>query len=177
MTDKGKSRWAEDEEESAATIAQRKREKEEKKRAKAEKWRKAETQQANGQPHTIDPVVDGDSERPSKRIRTDNETEQASDRPTAEPTLLTFPTRRFGACRNVEEYDRLNDIEEGSYGLVSRAREKATGTVVALKKLKMDYTNDGFPVTGLREIQTLKASQHPHIVHLREVVMGATLKE
>jgi cell division cycle 2-like protein len=77
----------------------------------------------------------------------------------------------------VDNFEKLNHIEEGSYGWVSRARETATGEIVALKKLKMDNSNDGFPVTGLREIQTLMDSRHEHIVKLREVVMGDTMKE
>ena len=91
--------------------------------------------------------------------------------------LLQFPTTRFGACRDVNLYELLNNIEEGSYGMVSRARNKSTGEIVALKRLKMEHTNDGFPVTGLREIQTLMASRHINIVNLREVVMGDALKE
>jgi cell division cycle 2-like len=177
MTSTGKSRWAENADENAEAIAQRKKEKEDKKRAKEEKLRKAEAQQADGQRPIPQADVNGDLERSSKRLKTADDAEQSAGDATGESELLTFPVQRFGPCRSVEEYDRLNDIEEGSYGLVSRARQKATGTIVALKKLKMDYANDGFPVTGLREIQTLMASRHPHIVHLREVVMGSTLKE
>ena len=138
--------------------------------------RKDEAQQVNA-PRALPYSLNGDVDRPLKRLKTSDGTRQPGDSAAEEPILLSFPTRRLGACRNVEEYDRLNEIEEGSYGLVSRARERATGTVVALKKLKMDYANDGFPVTGLREIQTLMASRHPHIVRLREVVVGSTLKE
>ncbi len=178
MASTAKSRWAEDEDESAEAVAQRKRDKEDKKRVKEEKLRKADSaQQANAQPHTQQPAVNGTLERPSKRLKLGDDAEQSAHDMAAGSPLLTFPTKRFGPCRSVEEYDRLNDIEEGSYGLVSRARQRATGTIVALKKLKMDHANDGFPVTGLREIQTLMASRHPHIVHLREVVMGSTLKE
>jgi cell division cycle 2-like protein len=71
----------------------------------------------------------------------------------------------------------LNNIEEGSYGMVSRARRKTTGEIVALKRLKMEHNTDGFPVTGLREIQTLMACRHTNIVNLLEVVMGESLKE
>lgn len=189
MASKGRSRWVDDEDKdkSIEAIAQRKREKEEKKRAKEDKLRKGQEQDqltvappllANG-----DADGDGDVERSSKRLKTTDKMEQARDGAAttattpAEPKLVTFPTKRIAACRSVDEYEQLNEIEEGSYGLVSRAREKATGTIVALKKLKMNYTNDGFPVTALREMQTLKASRHAHIVHLREVVMGPTLKE
>lgn len=77
----------------------------------------------------------------------------------------------------MDNFEKLNHIEEGSYGWVSRAKEVSTGEVVALKKLKMENSNDGFPVTGLREIQTLMASSHINIVKLREVVMGDKLDE
>lgn len=177
MATKGKSRWADDEDESAEAIAPRKREKEEKKRLKEEKLRRADAQRSNAESPIQSSGINGEAERPSKRVKTSEETEQPSNGTGGESKLLQFPVRRFGACRSVEEYERLNDIEEGSYGLVSRAQDKTAGTVVALKKLKMDYANDGFPVTGLREIQILMASRHPHIVFLREVVMGSTLKE
>jgi cell division cycle 2-like protein len=91
--------------------------------------------------------------------------------------LLRLPSAEWGPCRHVDGFEKLNDIEEGSYGWVSRARDVATSEVVALKKLKMDNANDGFPVTGLREIQTLMEARHPHIVNLREVVVGDSFDE
>ncbi|CAK7223323.1 hypothetical protein SBRCBS47491_005169 [Sporothrix bragantina] len=76
-------------------------------------------------------------------------------------------------CRSVERYDKLNDIEEGAYGWVARAKDRSTGEVVALKRLKLDAADrGGVPVTGLREIQLLKDCSHRNIVQLREVVVG-----
>ena len=49
--------------------------------------------------------------------------------------------------------------------------------IVALKKLKMDYISDGFPVTALREIQILMASRHENVVGLQEIVMGSSLDD
>jgi serine/threonine protein kinase len=40
-------------------------------------------------------------------------------------------------CRSVEEFERLNRISEGTYGVVYRAREKSTGRIVALKKVRL----------------------------------------
>lgn len=174
-----KSRWLDSTEETPEAAAQRKREKEERKRLKEEKLRKAELSHPT-QPQSNDsaPEVNGESERPAKRLRLDEDIDPRQELEENENgRLLHFPTRGFGACREVELYELLNSIEEGSYGFVSRARQKATGEIVALKKLKMEHTYDGFPVTGLREIQTLMASRHANIVTLREVVMGASLKE
>lgn len=46
-------------------------------------------------------------------------------------------------------------IEEGTYGVVYRARDKRTEEIVALKRLKMEKEKEGFPITSLREINTL----------------------
>ncbi|GAA5835105.1 hypothetical protein JCM11251_000165 [Rhodosporidiobolus azoricus] len=81
------------------------------------------------------------------------------------------------SCRSVYSYERLNEIEEGSYGIVFRARCKITGDIVALKKLKMDKEKNGFPITSLREIQTLMTAEHENIVRVREVVVGDTLTQ
>eukprot|EP00274_Cyanoptyche_gloeocystis_P004821 CAMPEP_0196662680 /NCGR_PEP_ID=MMETSP1086-20130531/49884_1 /TAXON_ID=77921 /ORGANISM="Cyanoptyche gloeocystis , Strain SAG4.97" /LENGTH=165 /DNA_ID=CAMNT_0041998203 /DNA_START=6 /DNA_END=500 /DNA_ORIENTATION=+ len=43
----------------------------------------------------------------------------------------------LAACRSVDLYERLNRIDEGTYGVVYRAKNKETGEVVALKKVKM----------------------------------------
>lgn len=80
-------------------------------------------------------------------------------------------------CRSVENYTCLNHIEEGSYGIVYRAKNKETGEVVALKKLKLDQEKNGFPITSLREIRTLFALEHPNIVNIREIVVGESLTQ
>jgi len=189
MSTKPKSRWADDEEDATAE-ALRKLEKELKKKAKAEKQRQLEEAQkarqqrvaisapvvsgtVNG-PDTTEP--NGDLERPAKRRRLSPDADKGQQAP-ASAQLLRFPAPEWGPCRHVDNFEKLNHIEEGSYGWVSRAKESATGEVVALKKLKMDNANDGFPVTGLREIQTLMESRHPNIVNLREVVMGDGMNE
>ncbi|OAX44775.1 Pkinase-domain-containing protein [Rhizopogon vinicolor AM-OR11-026] len=79
--------------------------------------------------------------------------------------------------RSVYCYERLNQIEEGSYGVVFRARDKETGDIVALKKLKLDEEKHGFPITALREINALMSSRHENVVRIREVVVGDTLTQ
>jgi cell division cycle 2-like protein len=79
--------------------------------------------------------------------------------------------------RSVYCYERLNQIEEGSYGIVFRARDKETGDVVALKKLKLDEETAGFPITALREVLALMRCAHDNVVRVREVVVGDTLTQ
>ncbi|KAI0307974.1 Pkinase-domain-containing protein [Multifurca ochricompacta] len=81
------------------------------------------------------------------------------------------------SSRSVYSYEKLNSIEEGSYGVVFRARDKKTGDIVALKKLKLDEEKYGFPITALREINALMACRHDNVVGIREVVVGETLTQ
>ena len=81
------------------------------------------------------------------------------------------------SSRSVYCYERLNQIEEGSYGIVFRARDKQTGDIVALKKLKLDEEKHGFPITALREIYSLMTCRHDNVVGIREVVVGDTLTQ
>jgi cell division cycle 2-like protein len=78
-------------------------------------------------------------------------------------------------CRSVDNYKRLNKIEEGTYGVVYRAQDKQTGEIVALKKLKMDREREGFPMTSLREVKILMTFKHTHIVDVKEIVVGNNL--
>ena len=69
----------------------------------------------------------------------------------------------------------MNRIEEGTYGVVYRARDKKTEEIVALKRLKMEREKEGFPITSLREINTLLISQHVNVVTVREIVVGSNM--
>ena len=43
-----------------------------------------------------------------------------------------------GTSRSVYNFERLNVIGEGTYGVVYRARDKQSNEIVALKKLRME---------------------------------------
>lgn len=101
----------------------------------------------------------------------------APPRPAAHPVAPRTACPLIVGCRPVTVYERLNHIEEGSYGIVFRARERETGEIVALKRLKMDKERNGFPVTSLREIRTLMEARHEHVVRVREIVVGDTLTQ
>ncbi|XP_030883022.1 cyclin-dependent kinase 11B [Leptonychotes weddellii] len=47
--------------------------------------------------------------------------------------------------------------------------------IVALKRLKMEKEKEGFPITSLREINTILKAQHPNIVTVREIVVGSNM--
>jgi len=77
-----------------------------------------------------------------------------------------------GACRSVGDFDKICRIGEGTYGTVYKALDKNTNSHVALKRVLLhNEREDGFPITSLREIATLrKVSGHPNIVSLLDVV-------
>lgn len=52
--------------------------------------------------------------------------EEAVNTPSIDPNLPPYFPALYG-CRNVEEYEWLNRIEEGTYGVVYRAKDKRSG--------------------------------------------------
>lgn len=81
-------------------------------------------------------------------------------------------------CRSVYSYTRLNHIEEGTYGVVFRAKCNETKQIFALKKLKLDEEKNGFPITSLREVMALMScGEHENVVGIREIVVGETLNQ
>lgn len=81
----------------------------------------------------------------------------------------------YGHCRPVAEFEKLNRIGEGTYGVVYRARDTVSHEIVALKKVRMEREKDGIPLSGLREISLLLNLGHKNIVQLKEVVVGRHL--
>lgn len=67
-------------------------------------------------------------------------------------------------------FQKLEKIGEGTYGIVYKARDKDTGKLVALKKIRPESENEGIPATTIREILLLKNLKHSTIVDLIEVV-------
>ncbi|CAH8362872.1 unnamed protein product [Eruca vesicaria subsp. sativa] len=94
---------------------------------------------------------------------------------TPEPATPLRSINMLQGCRSVDEFERLNKIDEGTYGVVYRAKDKKTGEIVALKKVKMEKEREGFPLTALREINILLSFHHPSIVDVKEVVVGSSL--
>ncbi|XP_077423653.1 cyclin-dependent kinase 10 isoform X3 [Vanacampus margaritifer] len=91
--------------------------------------------------------------------------------------VFTVPkNHRFGRCRSVRSFEKLNRIGEGTYGIVYRARDTKSDEIVALKKVRMDKEKDGIPISSLREITLLLRLRHPNIVELKEVVVGSHLE-
>ncbi|KAG4931826.1 hypothetical protein AAZX31_17G248600 [Glycine max] len=78
-----------------------------------------------------------------------------------------------GVLSAKEAFEKLEKVGEGTYGKVYRAREKATGKIVALKKTRLHEDEEGVPPTTLREVSILRMlSRDPHVVRLMDVKQG-----
>jgi cyclin-dependent kinase 2 len=62
------------------------------------------------------------------------------------------------------QYEKVEKIGEGTYGVVYWARDWVTNETVALKKIRLEQEDEGVPSTAIREISLLKEMQHGNIV-------------
>ncbi|KEG10167.1 cell division related protein kinase 2 [Trypanosoma grayi] len=87
-------------------------------------------------------------------------------------TLGTLSGRPISSSgrEQFERYNRMDILGEGTYGVVYRAVDKVTGQIVALKKVRLDRTEEGIPQTALREVSILQEIHHPNIVNLLDVI-------
>lgn len=71
----------------------------------------------------------------------------------------------------MEEYTKVEKIGEGTYGVVYKGKNKKSGQIVALKKIRLESEDDGVPPTAIREVSLLKELKHHNIVRLQDVLM------
>ncbi|KAF2847510.1 glycoside hydrolase family 18 protein [Plenodomus tracheiphilus IPT5] len=72
----------------------------------------------------------------------------------------------------MENYQKLEKVGEGTYGVVYKARDLTTKDqrIVALKKIRLEAEDEGVPSTAIREISLLKEMNDPNIVRLLNIV-------
>jgi len=70
----------------------------------------------------------------------------------------------------MEKYVKVDKLGEGTYGIVYKAKNKETGEIVALKRIRLESVDEGVPCTAIREISLLKELNHPNIVRLYDVI-------
>ncbi|XP_004432837.2 PREDICTED: cyclin-dependent kinase 3 isoform X3 [Ceratotherium simum simum] len=80
------------------------------------------------------------------------------------------PSVSPGSSADMDVFQKVEKIGEGTYGVVYKAKNKETGQLVALKKIRLDLETEGVPSTAIREISLLKELKHPNIVRLLDVV-------
>ena len=88
-------------------------------------------------------------------------------------------------CRNVNNYKIIEEhIGEGTFGMVFKAeyvgnmdyaKKFGIPKIVALKKIKMEDSKEGFPITALREIMIMKKCHHENLLKILEIVTSKSL--
>jgi serine/threonine protein kinase len=76
---------------------------------------------------------------------------------------------------DVSQYRELNAIGTGAYGTVYKAQDLKNEEIVAMKKVRIALTEDGVPMSVLREISLLRhlgKYNHPNIVRRMDICHG-----
>lgn len=84
------------------------------------------------------------------------------------PTVSCVPALR--TCEIYGPAEEWDQVGEGTFGEVFKARDSQTQDLVALKKIRMRNEQEGFPITAIREIKLLRDLRHENVIDLREVV-------
>ena len=60
-----------------------------------------------------------------------------------------YPAHIEQEPRSVDVFEIQDQIGEGTYGQVYKARDKVTQDIVALKKVRLENEKEGFPITAV----------------------------
>ena len=52
----------------------------------------------------------------------------------------------------LDKYEKIEKVGEGTYGVVYKCKNKKTNEFVALKKIRLENEDEGIPSTAIREI-------------------------
>lgn len=63
----------------------------------------------------------------------------------------------------MEKYIVSEQIGEGAQGLVLKAHDTSKDQEVAVKKILIKRTEDGLPVSIIREVKSLQQLKHPYV--------------
>jgi len=118
------------------------------------------------------PAVNGTSSSSAADTTNKNSTHNNNNEHADATQQVTMPERHWSLMtRTIAHYERLEQIGEGTYGQVYKARCKDTNQIVAMKKIRVHHGKDwGMPPTVIREIKILKRLKHPNLVRMMEVV-------
>eukprot|EP00927_Polykrikos_kofoidii_P056886 TRINITY_DN50978_c0_g1_i1.p1 TRINITY_DN50978_c0_g1~~TRINITY_DN50978_c0_g1_i1.p1 ORF type:complete len:361 (+),score=43.58 TRINITY_DN50978_c0_g1_i1:123-1205(+) len=108
---------------------------------------------------------------------TDRKTEhndEATNQPTECLIGCNFPDGGFGE-NELADYPFLRLLGAGAFGEVYLAIHTETATPYAVKRIPIQYEDEGVPSTAIREISLLRELDHPNIIKLHYVFGGVSM--
>jgi hypothetical protein len=57
-----------------------------------------------------------------------------------------------------EDWEKLEQVGEGTFGVVYKARHRETGRIVAIKKIKLGRSQEGVQISAIDEIRVLQVT-------------------
>uniref|UniRef100_A0A914HXZ0 cyclin-dependent kinase n=1 Tax=Globodera rostochiensis TaxID=31243 RepID=A0A914HXZ0_GLORO len=96
---------------------------------------------------------------------------------TLKPYKVSLNIVGKGACRSVNEFEKIRQLGEGTYGVVYEGQDKRLGQTVALKQIRLNLKKEGVSVSVMREIQSLMDIEHENIVRLFDVAVGRRIDQ
>ena len=82
---------------------------------------------------------------------------------------LAFGSDEFDIYNSLGDYECLDVIGEGTYGIVYKCRKKQSGEFVAIKALRGG--SDELSTTTLREVSILRETNHPNVVSIHDIII------
>lgn len=71
---------------------------------------------------------------------------------------------------SIKNYEIIQKLGQGTFGVVQKARNLKTKQLVALKQLINHSAKEGFPITAMREITILKSLHHKNILKITDMI-------
>ncbi|XP_040072401.1 cyclin-dependent kinase 1-like [Ixodes scapularis] len=71
----------------------------------------------------------------------------------------------------MDDYTKVKKSAKGTYGVVYQAKNKKSGHIVALKKIRLENEDDGVPYTAICEIALLRELKHQNIASLQDILI------
>lgn len=84
----------------------------------------------------------------------------------SEPPLASIPSSPISST---SRYEKIRKVGEGTYAVVYEARDRESGQIVAIKRIKMSSQGYGLDISAIRELAFLRELHHPNVVDLRDV--------
>ncbi|KAJ3383401.1 Cyclin-dependent kinase catalytic subunit [Lobulomyces angularis] len=84
--------------------------------------------------------------------------------------LAKKPVKLTTISSAMTNYDKMEKVGEGAYGVVYKGKDRKTGQIVAIKKIRLEADEQGVPSTAIREISILKEIRHENCVRLLDII-------